>query len=335
MEISKELAQEYTKIFNDGEGQYTQETDKAYQQPEYGAEGEDAVDPRDPSTFTEEDEADNKEEPKDQDTEDTQEEVAQKEDTEDEDSDEFEEIPQRLIDAGKRRGYSDEKIVQLAEQNPEVLEDLAELQELLSDTGDDIPEVKASQEQSEKEPEKPKDVEKIRIETDLLEAGEDVKNVIKKLEKGYNSMVDRVNELQSTQAQQNESLSSFSQQQADEYVRRVDSFFDQAAKDYPQLGETKNLSLENKEFRQKVHDDAVALAQNGRKFGEALEFVLNAHKGQESEKTVKKKIANDLERRQKKFSARPSHRKTPAKPQSAQDSALKAIEEIQKKNGWI
>lgn len=335
--ISKELAKEYSDIFkSDAEGTgYKQSVDKAYEQPDYGATGEEAVDPRDPSTFTDDD----NEAADDVDNEDIVDDEGPDNETESEEpdyenDDEYEEIPDRLVSAGRRRGYSDDKIMKLAEDAPEVLEDLADLQEMVSDVGTEMPPPPTDQEKKEA-PEKPEDVEKIHIETELIEAGDDVKNVIKKLQDGYNSMVDQVNNLQGKQTEHDKSLNSFTQQQTEDYVRRVDSFFDQAAKDFPELGDSKELSVENMEFRQKVHDDAFALTQNGRPFGEALEFVLNAHKGQKSEQEVKKSVAKDLNRRKKSFTARPSHRKTAAKTTSPKDDALDAIEQFQRENGWV
>lgn len=337
--ISKELSQTYSKIFQGGTAEKpaksgSKQRDTAYEEPDYSGEGSDGVDPRDPSTFKEEDDKTEKPQPEPE-NEDLETEPEGEGEDDKTKEDDFEEIPERLVAAGRRRGYSDEKIVKLAEDSPEVLEDLADLMEMAT-IGQDFKPSAEPQTKPEEKAEEVKQVEKIHLDTDLIEAGDDVKSVIKKLESGYNSMVDRVNELQGKTKAHDESLESFTTRQQQDYVRQVDTYFDQASKDYPELGKSGQLSADQVEFRQKVHDDAVALAASGnRSMGEAFEFVLNSYKGQQGEKHTKERLRKDLETRKKQHTARPSHRKESSSNTSPESRAMEAIENFQREHGWI
>ncbi|KKL20512.1 hypothetical protein LCGC14_2454710, partial [marine sediment metagenome] len=313
--------------------------DEGYTPENYAGTDEDSdgIDPRDDTTKPKEDEEAGKKEEGEQgaDTKkqaEGSEPAGKEEQAGDKEGEEYEDIPEDMVQAARRRGFSDDDIVNLAENNTEVLEafvrDDQQMKKLR--VAPDVEQKKASKEEEKKAPE---DVSKMELDLTELDLDPDVEQLIKKLEGGFNKMVDRVQKLQQNQQDREgdvESLKASAQQQANQ---RVDSFFDSVSEDVPALGNTKKgLSEAEVNARQYCHNIAHAVQKaNGITDAEAFKIGVNALKGQVSETKLKAQIVGKINREKKRFTSRPKGRKTRDAPKAKETPQEKGVRIIAEK----
>ena len=256
-------------------------------------------------------------EDKDTEDKDTEDKDTEDKDTEDKDTeDKTEPIPQNQINVARRLGLSDERIVEVAENNPEILEDMATLAGRVTQQSQDTkPEVTAAK----KEQEEVKGLDKVTLDEAALSKmketyGDDVVNdVILPLQKSLNLVIDQSNALRG-------SVSGVEKTNSDaELVREyneANAMFDGLTDTFEVFGTTKDLpvlpnGLPNPEStavqaRSQVYDVAQAFKASGMNWTKSLQNAERWYKGEHAEKSLERKIVKDLNSRKKKFSPRPT-----------------------------
>lgn len=233
-----------------------------------------------------------------------------------------EEIDKRLVIAARARGFSDKRIVELAENSPDVLEAIAELY----DATKAFPALRKQETDESKtkaeEPKKP-ELKRIKLDTDLLDVDDGTRQALTQIEKNYNSLVETVEKLNSQLGNQDENISSLKTQQQQQYFKQVDDYFDAMSKDFPEVGISSKLNSEQTDFRIAVHNEAAALAAAGLySMPEALDFALKAR----TSDSAKERLSDNLKRRKKEITNRPSHRReTTKKYNSEEERAMDVI----------
>lgn len=303
-------------------------SDGAYDQEDYSDDAGGGEDPRDEQAKNSEDLEHNEDDAGMDDELDAAEEAKSDESSDDDDTVE-EEIPMRLVEAGRRANLADDVIVELAETKPHVLEALARSQEeaLRISGRNRTDEVEDAALQGGKKSEKSLG----KIELNLDE--EDEFDFSPKAKKVIEELVGRVNALTGIIETHDESFERFQKQSQAEGSRRIDEFFDRVSKDVPLLGTSKALTKEQKDARLFAYRVAIGTQQayNGQ-IGdeEALAIGVNALKGQLTEQQVKAKIVSDLDRNKKRFMARPKGRRqsTDGRHKSIEERSLAAIDKV-------
>jgi hypothetical protein len=300
---------------DDNTGKSTGPVDQAYVQEDYSDDAEDGTDPRDPSTFQEE--------------EDGEERVLDDEEADidddgeaDLDGEEYEEIPQYLIDAGRRANIADDEIVEIAEKHPEVLEALARSHE--SRGYQPLKEQPKAQDEPKRTPLKGYEPLKLELSEDEREEfGEQATGVI-------DSLVKRVNELGEKVHEQGSVTQSFQKESTNQKIQQIDTVFDELSKEIPALGKASSLTDEQKANRIFAFNSARASIQayGDMPIREALAKGANALRGQQTETEVKKKLIRDLDKNKKRFSPRPRGQRRPGAKRSVEQRALASINKI-------
>ena len=219
-----------------------------------------------------------------------------------------EEIPYHLVQAAREFGWSDEKIVKIAEADISVLEDIYNKSK---------PELK-----KEVEKEKPIEVPKLAIEEDVLKKwredyGDDaVDKVIKPLIDAQNKLSEQVSSLQ-------EGLTRQNQEEANAKLvnlfNNFNSALDKLSKDYPEFGIYEKMPkradgnlIPSPEFttRGKVYETAIMFMRNGYPEDKAIEQAIHWYAGTQGEQRAERKIVMEINDQKKKFSPKPSAKKT-------------------------
>lgn len=297
--FSEELQSKFDTILGSSDTGKSKMVDSAYQSdyddlsPENNLAGQDVEDDK-------EDKAEPPKPDEDSKAEDSDTTVPEPEEGEGE-----EEIDKRLVIAARARGFSDKRIVELAENSPDVLEAIADMYDATKAfPALRNPETKEDDKKVE-EPKKP-ELGRIKINADLLDTDEGTREALSQIESNYNKLVETVENLNSQLGNQDENISSLKNQQQQQYFKQVDDYFDSMSKDYPEVGVSSNLSSDQTDFRIAVHNEAAALAQAGLySMPEALSFALKARTADKA----KERLADNLKRRKKEITNRPSHRK--------------------------
>jgi len=246
--------------------------------------------------------------------------------------DEYEDIPDHLIEAGRAHGFTDETIIGLAENQPEVLEALA-------GTYQNYQAAVAQREEKPQEPEKkveeakaPEKLEHITL-GDVSDFEPAAQETLKTFATTQNKLIDQLN-------MANEKLNTVDKQAAEtqrgrqqDFDRRIDNFFDQV-KDIPQFGNTASLTPAQIKARQEAYGMADVFARSGGTLEENLSKATKAYKGlydtgESSETTLRRK----LDKNKKRFSARPGGQKTKPKFKSEEDKVMHVMDEASREIG--
>jgi hypothetical protein len=244
----------------------------------------------------------------------------------DDDADEYEEIPDRLIQAGREANLSDDAIVELAESRPEALEALARAQEAAAAVRQTQTRPDTAQEDVPQKPQTGAAFEPLKLELsedDEEEMGSRAVKLIK-------TLADQVNRLGSQVNEHNANLSSVQQQTQSERIRQIDSFFDTLSDDIPDLGKTGSLTQRQKQNRIFAFKSArnAMEAYGIQNDEEALAIGAKALKGQTTEAQVKERLIKDLDRNKKRFTSRGFSRKRSDKRKSVEERAMDAINRV-------
>ncbi|MHC4332613.1 MAG: hypothetical protein ACYSUV_02545 [Planctomycetota bacterium] len=328
--MAKDLDALYTEIL--GEGEPLKEDsdsdgniavgDGAYGQEDYSDEAGDGEDPREQEDedlgYEDEDELFEDEASEEEDADEDGDDGAGEE------ADEYEEeIPQRLVDAGRQANLSDDAIVELAETRPEALEALARSQEVLGgQQRQKSVQQDASQQDTKKSSTGFKPLELELSSEDEEEMGSKAVSMIKEL-------TNTVNELGGKLDQVGGSLGNVQKQTQMERIRQIDAHFDSLSDEVPELGQTSRLSNAERQNRVFVVETArQAMQVYGVTDQEALAMGVKALKGQKSEASVKQKLLGDLDKNRTRFTARARSRKRPEKKRTTRDRAMEQINRI-------
>jgi hypothetical protein len=286
--------------------------DGAYSQEDYGDDAEDGTDPRDDSTLDED---------------------AVKEYIEDDepfegeevDDEEYEEVPARLVEAGRNANLSERDIVELAETHPEALEALARSQEQAYVTAQPTQQQSVEVKEAQTEP-TAGGLEPLKLdfdEDDREEMGERSIKII-------NTLVDKVNLLAGKVSEQQETTQTIKQQSDADRIRVIDETFDEMAEEIPGLGMSSTLTAEQKANRRFAFGAArEAMTTYGNmSIEQALTIGANAVRGQMTDTQVKAKLVSDLNKNKKRFTARAKGRRRTEPRKSVDDRAIDAISKV-------
>jgi len=287
-------------------------------------------------------EEEKKTEEKADDTEQAETEEAGSEESEPEGDEDEEDIDQRLVNAGRRRGYSDEKIIKLAEENPGVLEDIADLYDNIDNTsGSRRTEVSTSEPPPKKVVDELKKLELKSLDEEALaklssEFGADVvEKVIRPLSDNVKTVSDALDKIQGSMAEQTTA------QQEDVLGRKsmlVNQICDDASETFKVFGTFSklpkdadgNIDVTSQPFRARMElfETALAFESTGIRFETALEEAFNWFKGKYGEAETARKLVHKLNKNRKRMSPRPTKKHTVKKYDSKEAKAEGEMEKI-------
>lgn len=269
--------------------------------------------------------------PEDQQEEEQEFDAPEPDDTEPDDD--TEEIPDHLVEAGRKAGLTDEQIIKLSEENEDALVRIAQMQAALQDNKqpgqepDKGKEPKGAQETPAQEGPR---LKKVELDFDKLALDEEGENEVKQLQDSFNSMVDYLEEIKGKIDQSQEGLERVRQREVQETQRMVVDFFDQAGQTHPEFGiSDKGLSKQQFELRDQAVKHAYAL-QQVYKLGdkEALAMGFNAALGALSQNKVSQRIVQGLHKQRSQSSVRPDASRRIGSPKKGMEAALERMDEI-------
>ena len=304
-----ELEKEYNRIMG------IQSSGKKIIDEAYDNKEEDELDIKDELIDDTEDETKDKEDVIEEEDKDT---------SESEDNDEEEDIPERLIKAGKAYDFSDEKIVELANESPDVLDALADAYEKSLKTKAASTDVG----QRKQEPVVKDKADAVNHEVlDNVEVGDisklqpEAQEIIKALGASQNVLIDKFN-LASKNAV------SAQEKEQNDFSRFIDNHFDDKIEDCPALGKTEFLSPEQEGIRQQVYGFAAVLQQTeGGKLEDSLDRAIDVYNSlTQGEKNAEVALVRKVNKNKKRFSARPGGQKTKPKYKNSDEEAMDVMD---------
>jgi len=259
--------------------------------------------------------------------------------------DEYEPIDPRLVAAGRARGWSDEKIIKVAEEDESILETLAEAMDVVKKAGGVVTSEVKPAPKTEDEKKSEDSLKKVVLDdealSDLREQFGDkaVDAAILPLTEKLNSAIDAVNALRGDVAGQKKVSAQVSFNRKIASANRV---FDEASETFPTLGKTKDLpkSADGKidatsaafVERSKIFDIASGFESLGMPFDVAMKNAMQWYAGGDN-KSLQRKIVKDLNERKKKFSPRPLSKKTQKTYKSREAEGVALITDVMEKGG--
>jgi len=246
---------------------------------------------------------------------------------------EQEEINPRLIAAGKRRGWSDEKIVKTAESDESILEDLAELYDDIDErpVKEPVPMAQVAKAE-EKVVSKKDEISKAKVDEALAKMSEQygdevVADVIRPMSEKQNMLIDELNLIkgQIGQFREDRRVGTVAQN-----IKMANEIFDSESEAFPVLGKTEDMPLKpdgtydtkSTAFRERssVYDVAeMFVTAKGMSFRSAMTEALKWYSAGGAGKVAEDKIIKALNARKKKFSPRPTRRKGEVKTYATKD----------------
>ena len=238
---------------------------------------------------------------------------------------EEEDIPDRLVEAGRAHGYTDAKIIKLAEDRPGVLEDLARDYERIQSAA-------AVKKEPEKLVEKPVETGGIKpISVDTSRFDDETSQVIKTLVAEVNKDREIINKLSENVSGVGRKLSAEEARRQDEFDLRIDNVFDSVT-DVPQFGKKSSLTSAQQKARLECHVIALALAQNsGGSVESLLPKAIKAYRGmygvgESPSATLRAKLNKSKTR----FTARPGGQRTQPTYATEEEKGFAAMDEAGK-----
>ena len=236
-------------------------------------------------------------------------------------------VPDNLVQAGRAYGLTDETIIDLSESHPDALEAMARSYERLRAGS-----VLAPGQAPLKQPEQPKAMDRISVDVSALD--EDAGKTVKGLETTVNKLIDANNDLRKEIHTVKGGLETTQQAEQARRVSYIDGLFDKVS-EFPELGKSGAMENSQKTLRGEIYDVAVKWQRrNGGNFEQSLEKAAQSFRGLYGHSGVKSKesdVAEKLNRRKQKFTARPTGQKTTQKFANAEEKAMAAMDETGKK----
>lgn len=324
----KELNTIYDTVLGQGEPvEATEEPkgpakgDPAYGDLDYsGQGGGDKVDPRDPTTLPKKDD-----EPEPDDDDNKEPEGSESV------TEEYEDIPDELVAAGRQADFSDEEIIDLDETNPAVLKALAKAYKQA--TGPEVKKAAQTEPKTVADTEPEKKVEELALNLDVAGLDDELSRVAGPIQDVVTKLIQQVKDLKGDLDKTKNVVDAGEQHRQTEGIRQIDAFFDSKAKEVPELGSSGKLTETETDARVYAWRIAKAMVNdsNGElDMGEALKVGVNALRGQTNEVKLKARIASDLNKRKKQFSARPRGQRRPGGEQAKteKERGMAAINDV-------
>ena len=213
----------------------------------------------------------------------------------------YEDIPDYLVEAGRAHGFPDAKIIQLAEEHPEVLEALAQDYQRLQSA--------AAVKEPEKPAEKPAETGELKpIQVDTSRFDDETSQVVKTLVDEVNKDRGIINKLFESVSGVSRKLSEEETKRQADFDLRIDNAFD-SAKDVPQFGKKDSLTAAQQRARSACYGVAFALMQNyGGSIEENIQKTIKSIYG--SGESSSAALRAKLNKQKTKFTARPGGQKT-------------------------
>jgi hypothetical protein len=258
------------------------------------------------------------------------------------DADEFEEIDARLVNAARRFGWSDEKIIRVAEDDETILEDLANL---LDRTLEQDRQKKQDTDKLQGEPDTVPALDKFELSDEELvklkdSVGDEGAGLIKGLADRLNIAVDRLNEVQGDVSSNKKAEQD---RLAQNRLERANTIFDEMSESFPVFSKSDKLPImadgtyDRNSLAFKARAEVFAVAEQfskmGLSFDKAMDEAMTWFAGKQGSKHVENKVVKQLNARKKQFTARPTHKKTEKQFSSKEDEAEHTMSEIFEKLG--
>jgi len=259
------------------------------------------------------------------------------EDVEDEgvkQDEETEPIPQEQVNIARRLGWSDDKIVEVAENNPEILEDMV----TLAGRQTQQPQVEQKVVPVATQKQEVKGIDKVNLDEEALgkmkEAyGDEVVNsVVAPLVAGLNTTIDQLNTLRS-QVDGVEQTNAANQ--AKKNFEEANAVFDDLTETFEVFGKTDELprtadgsydvNSPAVQVRGQLYEVAQAFHASGKTWSDSLKEAVRWYKGDHAEKALERKLIKDLNSRKKKFSPRPTNKKTVRAFRSREEEGVELV----------
>lgn len=309
-------------VTEDGEPEAPAKGDPAYVNPDYSGERGDKIDPRDPTTLPKKDD-----EPEPEPDEDIEPEGSE------EVTEEYEDIPDELVAAGRQAGFSDEEIIDLDATNPAALVALAKAYKQA--TGPQPAAKAAPAEPTEPVPDtkaKAK-AEELALTLDLAGLDDELSRVAGPVQDVVNKLIRQVADLKDKLDKTNITVDAGEKSREAEGNRQIDVFFDNVAEQVPELGTSGKLTETQTGARIYAWRIAKAIVNDSGgqvTMPEALQVGVNALKGQTKEVKLKARLASDLNKRKKQFTARPrgSRNRSGVPQQTEEQRGVAAVSKV-------
>ncbi len=265
----------------------------------------------------------------------------------DKSDDEYEEIPEYLVSAGRYFGKSDEEIISLAEDEPQILEDMARLVE--EKILNPLQSRQVSKIKSEEKDKTGKESKKssFKLDDELLSKlaeDEDMSEVIEKVIKPLTNELNRVNDELGSLKGDVKNIGTSSQEDITlSNVSIANDLFDEAFGKFPELGKTDELPKysdgsyvqisEPFRLRGKIFDIASAIqGQFDCDFGTAVQEALKWYAGGKSGKSADE-LLGEIKSKEKKLSPKRSRKKVVKKYASEQEEKGDIVRQAYKDAG--
>jgi len=257
---------------------------------------------------------------------------APKEDSEESSEDEYE-IPDDQTDAARLLGLTDEQIVKLAEDNPDVLKKMA-----ANYKRDSLEEpVKSEEPKTEPVEKKEPELEK-HMEMDFDDMDPDMAKVMSKIVSAHNRLIDKHNEEVKKNVRIDELSEAIKARDIQDFNNSVDKMFDGLSDNMPEIGNSRELDVETTKLRQELFGIANVIQKTrGLSLNDAIDDAAFMWKMaqtdlDELEKKVSSKLKVKLIKNKKRMTSRPGGKKTEQKFETSRDAAKdelsKGMEEL-------
>jgi len=245
------------------------------------------------------------------------------------DEDEYEPIPDNLVMAGKQYGFSNEEIVDLAENNPRYLERLAKAYEDVQSAKAQSVQPRQEFVQPKVEPEK-KEIPKVDYLNvgDLSELDSQTKTLVDRLMTSDKQKTDMINQAMQKISDLDEHRVSAEEQEEINFSRNVDNYFDKI-EDCPELGYSSTLNQNQTSLRQQLFGFAAVICETDSiKLEDALEKAVNMYKvSNHSENSAEAEVVKKINKAKTKFTARPGGQKSIKKYKDTEERVLDVMQD--------
>lgn len=242
---------------------------------------------------------------------------------------EKEPIPQNQVDIARKLGFSDEKIIKLAEESPDLLDNMVKL---YSEPAVPQREVKPEVVVKEEEKAKPVKIDHVAMEG-LDELEPDAAKIASTLLKGQNDLIDVINKQEEKLHSLGEHASGIDKKNQDDTNAKIDNVFDGASEHVPELGKTESMTPAQAKVRQKVYGMAKVIENtDGLSESKALEeaiylFGLSKVDLEKVEQEAEERVKEKINKNKKQMSPRPGGKQPPKKTELGKEAAIDTLTE--------
>jgi hypothetical protein len=252
-------------------------------------------------------------------------------------------ISENFTQVARKVGYTDEQIIELAEQYSN--KELDELVQYLVDNDEEEEDKEEKGEEAE-DTEEEDDEEKKSIVDKLNVKDKTLKSYLEQIEKAietkYQEKFGKIEESLKT-AEKDKSI-----KEVQKYQTTADSFFDNVSKDFPVFGSTDKLARFPKgtpnagqiipmgeafDARNSVYQTAMKFHLMGTDWNEALDEALVWYKGKNMEKDVRSRVLKELKTKETRLSPKRSERSVSSKAITPDEEKGNLISDLARRAG--